>query len=634
MMLRHARHLLKLGVYGSRDSRALIGLWMTGSVRYSSGGASSSISSISISSSSSRAATATTTLRTTTIPENTNINDKLIPMLPSNDISSIYNVISSYKSKQPIHLDGKIHKWFWHNVPVHKSYAHYQFLIEHNVVLSDSAYCKKMFRKLLMGSEVDFQLATFQVFLVDQDHVPIFKEKFHSLHDFDMMLHIFNSVVRRKDFQHVKYFLSSLTDKMAMLTPRQMDAHALRDVELMYVKFNNSLLYYLLMSGNTEVFIKTFKNVQNYIKNSSLSKQTGNSEVNRTIMKSIHLYLMLLKENNMPDLTLDLLRTLQSVKGPGNKVFRRFLASTITSTLRSFNDPKLTANFVLSTHQTIKTAKTLNDLGLWNYIFHNRPGVLDESQLKQELEAIKIKKASDSLRPVGVMSKCILTELYRSFLSISANTMSSTEYDKCIRSLYEQYVRYCENNKSLLSATKHDTGILSTILYHTRYSLQNNQLAYSFVTHFYSQDFIKHVSNNVKKCPFSIVIYNNNFLATDKLEKLFTLMDKNGYPLTFHICYSMVKRCLSTRNDEEAHYWYQRIIDGGFRFDNRGLMDLVLRKNWQFPPNFDKNQLLKLQSEEDGLELNQIVEDNTSNSSGLIETYNDIVSNIKTNMHI
>lgn len=568
------------------------------------------------------------------------INDNLTNIISSsgdnnNKLPTVYEAIAAAShQKQVLFLDDKVHQWFWHNVPVSKSYAHYQFLIQHNVSLSNSPYCKKMFRRLLTGSEVEFRLATFQVFLEDQDHVPIFKEKFHTLHDFDSMLHIFNGIVKTKNFQNIKYFLLALTEKMALLTPKQVNETTIQQIELMYVKFNNSLLYYLLLSGNTEVFIKTYKNVQLYIKNSSLPRHTDDPEVSMALMKAVHLYMTLLKESNMPDLTFQLLRTLQTVKQKGSKKFRRFLASTVTSTLRSFNDPRLTANFVLATHQTTSTAKTFNELGLWNYIFHEKPGKLDQTQLKLEVDAIALKKSSDSLRSVGVLNKAMLTEVYRSFLSISANTMSSPDYEKCIRSLYEHYVQYCTNNKHLLSVTKHDTGILNTILYHTRYSLQNTQLAYNFLTHFYSQEFSKHIKNTVKKCPFSIIINNNDFLTSDKLENLFSLMSKNGYPLTFHICYTMLKRSLNSKNDVEAHSWYERIIDGGFRFDNRGLMEIVLLKNWDFPRYFDKKLLLKLQAEDEGTDLNQIVDDNNDNSSELLNSFSDIVADIKANMHI
>ncbi|KAL3235098.1 Mitochondrial translation factor ATP22 [Nakaseomyces bracarensis] len=621
-MLRCARYV-GLRRWLSRDTVS----WSKGIRLYSSSGSST--------------ATATATATIAGVGTNITVNTVLTQVLKdkarlgvAEKLAKVYKLIQDGRG-QVIHLDNSIHQWFWHNVPVEKSYAHYQFLIEHNVALSDSIHCKKMFRRLLQGSEVEFQLATFQVFLNQEEHVPLFKEKFHALHDFDTMLHIFNSVVKAKNFQNVKYYLSSLTEKMTTLAPKEMNRTSLRDVELVYVKFNNSLLYYLLISGNTEVFIKTFKSVQNYIKNSSLVDVFEKSpEVSTAIMKSIHLYLLLLKENNMPDLTLELLRTLQNVKGSRSKVFRRFLASTITSTLRSFNDPRLTANFVLSTHQTSKTAKTLNELGLWNYIFHDRPGILDHHELGQELINIAGKKTSDSLRPVGVMNKAILTEVYRSFLSTSANTMTQQEFEKCIRSLYEHYVSYCQNNEKLLAATKHDTGIISTILYHTRYSLQNSQLAYNILTHFYSQDFIKYIKKNVKKCPFSIIIYNNNFLPSDKLEKLFELMDKNGYPLTFHICYSMVKRMINTRNDVEAYNWYQRIIEGGFRFENRGLMDLVIQMKWEFPANFDKRLLIKLQSEEDVPDLNQVAEENSENSNSLMDSYSDLVADVKINLHI
>lgn len=512
-------------------------------------------------------------------------------------------------------LDSHVHRWFNTHVRGSKFYSHYHFLIKHGVHL---AHATRFFNKLLTGSEVEFQLATFQIFLINEENQQVFFEKFHRLYTFDMMLQIFDRLIARRDFRYVKFYLAALTRKMSELATDR--TRTVQDAELMYIKFNNSLLYYLLMEGNVPMFLRTFKNEVEYIKSSTL-QNSDSAEVQQALLKPVHLFVQMLRKNNSPDLIFELLPALQTKSR--SKVFNAYLTSTVASTIRTFNDPTLMLKFLLTTAKGTKFPELLNELGLWRYIVHGEPGKIDPKSLQEDRDKFEKANSVSALKAMKRVDVVLLTELYRVFLSYSSSVMSPDKFRHCCIDLYSHYVQFCEQNKHKLRGWKFDTGVLNVILYHIRYRLRDDKLAYEVLVDFYGREsMVQSVKNTAKKCPFSMVIYDNGTVTTQQLHALLQLMQRYNVPLSFQICYTMVKRLLQMNEPEQAFEWYTRILESGFDVRHHGLVELVLQQGWSLPHHFNHDLL-----EDDKLD-SIIEEEPTEECAELVEDVKELMQSV------
>lgn len=481
-----------------------------------------------------------------------------------------------------------VHKWFWENLPREESFNHFYFLIKNDVLLSSCQYVWNFAQRLMQGSQLEVQLATFEIFLHDKTHQATFHSKFEKLYSFYAMNKLVNKVLSDRDFRYMKLYLSSLIHKMESLTSCEVNPHS-RTKKKLFAQFNSTMLYYLCQTSNVEMFLETFKIGLQYMHKSGLMRDVKFTE--EVLLRSLHFVLQLLRKKGLQEQVFQFIRVIQRVDRGKSPEFKRRVIGELISSLRTFNDPKLSCQYILSAFSTARSADLLNNLGLWAPIFHQDTVKLSQESLKAEAEAQE-QVLPRSLKVHDTPSIPVLTELYRVLLSTCARTMSRDAYHDLILYLYSSYKEAL--HKSLFSSVKHDTGILSILLYHIRVELNDPKLAFETLKDFYSQKFVSKIRCTSKVCPFSWVVYKNPELSQSDISHLLHLMQLNRVPLQFRFCTAMVLRHLNLNNVEEAHSWYLKILHAGFEVKHTILIKAIVKNGWQYPKNFDLSLLDKM----------------------------------------
>ncbi|CCK69613.1 Atp22p KNAG_0C05120 [Huiozyma naganishii CBS 8797] len=480
-----------------------------------------------------------------------------------------------------------IHKWFYDYLPPDELVSHYLFLISCDVNLSSSESINQLTFKMMQSSEIERSTATFEIFLNDPAKRRTFEDKFVKLHNFETMILIVNAVVRRDHWKHLEVYLSALVEKIKMNRDFNVNVNSGK-LRYFFVRFLNELLFIVLKKGDTPLVAATFAAVVESIK-----KETGVSTIS-LLNKPILQLLNRLRREDAQDEIFSLVSVLNSLpyQKKSYNLNKRLITELATS-LRSFNDPKLTCQFMCSSIQDPDIAQLFNSLGLWGWIWHNDGILLDSNQLSFEVSNLKpllsqqFKIKTNELQPY-------LNEMYYILLKTYSTILPQSTYKEFILDLYSKYVAVLTKRYKTYHFYMHDTGVLLLLLKSTIYGLKDWKLAYSMLMDFYSHDFVDKIRNTSRECPFSLVIYSSSQVVLSEIVPLLSIMERRQMPLTFKICTKMVLEFLREKRVKEAEYWYQKIIHGQFDVRHKPLIEAIKSNGWEFPPNFDKTLLTQL----------------------------------------
>lgn len=440
----------------------------------------------------------------------------------------------------------------------------------------------------MQGSEMEFQLATFQIFLHEKSHQSTFHAKFSKLYSFDAMNVLVNKILSSKDFRFIETYLAALLVKMEQPTMYG-NLLSTKKKQSLFVQFSDTLLYYLSQTGNIEMFLQTFSIVLNYMQKVGMVNDSRSAS--HLLHRPLHFVLKLLRLKGLQEEVFRFITIIQQVQGKKNTEFNKHIITELISSLRSFNDPKLTCQYILSAFQKFRTGELLNELGIWGSVFHQSPRKLSSATLTEEIKSQE-KFLPQSMRINDVAGIPVLTELYRVLLSTSARTMGREHFQNFLLELYSNYTVALKQNK--FKNWRHDTGILSVFLHNIRLELGNLKLSYEILKDFYSHDFASKVRTTSHACPFSLVVYKNYEISQLEVSHLLSLMHTNKVPLRFRFCTAMVLRYLKLGNPKEAYTWYKKITYAGFDVRHSVLIKAIVDNGWEYPKNFDESLLDKI----------------------------------------
>ena len=516
----------------------------------------------------------------------------------------LYDVISHQHKSYPevarkigFYIPDEVHEWFWNHVPKTESFNHYFFLLKSDVLLSTSRYCTKFTNRLMKGTEMERQLATFQVFLHDETNIKPIMEKVLKLHTFDSLVVLVKGLAKVKNFRFIESYIQALLQKLEQHSYSGKDRK--KQKSLRYVKFNNALLYYLLKSGNVVLFMKTFQEELKFIISSGLINHIDGRE--HILNFPIHHYLNLLRVSNRQEELFDVISCLQSSSLMKHKLFKEFLMGELIASFQAFRDPKLVCKYVLSSYSSKPSAIILNELGIWGWLYHSKSTTLTASDLTKELKTSS-SVLPKSMRIGSAVTVPILTELYRSLLSSASVSLGRGQLKDCLLDLYYKYRSFLSKEASKYRYWRNDTGILNVFLNYIRFQAREPKLAYDILLNFYSQHFAKNVILTTTICPFSIVAYKNYALTQAEISELLQIMHKNGVPLTFKFCSAMVMHCVKIRDEKGARSWYDKILYGGFEIRHMALIQIIKDRGWPFPKKFDQRLLTQLVDDNNSIE--------------------------------
>ncbi|CCH58155.1 hypothetical protein TBLA_0A03560 [Henningerozyma blattae CBS 6284] len=532
-------------------------------------------------------------------------------------VISIQNQLFPLVSKNsPVVLPTAIHKWFLTNLTKEQYPSHYLFLIENNVNLSSCVFIHELRSRLLNGNIENLRLVTFQRFLINGQK-DVFMDKFIKLYDFEIIIQLFSLLLKKKDFRYVEYYFAALLKTLQIDSKfhkvKPSDGISISESKL--IQFHDLMLYYISQQGTIPMFIRFFNTQIEFINN--IKGLNENCKL-KLLHKSLHMLLHMLNKHSKQDEILGIISMISKNKNFNSKdlqqkIFSRYIMQELINMVSTFEDPKLTCKYILSMHSIKPTLKILNNLGLWHGIFHNKPLILSDNQLTEEIESIK------GLLPVNKRINLIpsifeLVELYKVLLKSNAKLLSKSDFRTFIFGLYSNF-------KSLQSSKIKDSIlILNIILYHIRYSLKDNSLAVDILIDYFNQEKIPYMTHiYATKCPFSIVLYGNH-LSQSKINIIEELIERHKYPLTFEICISMVFHYINLRQEEKAHAWYKQIITKGYELRHFGLIQLIKEKIWELPTNTTIKMLEEKQNSDDnGLEEIIPTDEWDNRSSSLID---------------
>lgn len=523
----------------------------------------------------------TKALKTTIENRDISIEDKKVRLYRI--ISLQHDLYPEAAKKDGFIISDDVHKWFWDNLPRAESFDHFYFLIKSDIHLSSCPHVRKFTKRLMQGSEMELQLATFQLFLHDEAHRVTFHNKFSKLYSFGSMIILVNKILNGKDFRFIKIYLAALLHKMELLKSPQSQSRSNR---ALFIHFSNTLLYYLAQTGNTQMFLEAFAIQLKHMQRVGLLDDSN--VASRLLQRSLNFVLKLLRQKGLQEEVFRFIGIIQKVCIDKDRNFNERVIVELMSSLRSFNDPKLTCQYVLSAFKNEKTGQLLNELGIWGAVFHQSPQVLPEKVLSAETKAQE-ELLPKSLQIDEIPSHAVLTEFYRVILFTNARIMGLEEYQNFLLDLYKNYTKALRLKK--FKGVKHDTGILSVFLHNIRLELSNPKLAYEVLTDFYSHSFASNVRITSKICPFSLVTYKNNHISQMELSNLLYLMQSNGVALRLRFCIAMILRFLELNNLVEARSWYDKILQARFDIKHKLLIKAIRDNGWEYPRNFDMSLL-------------------------------------------
>ncbi|KAM3162158.1 Atp22 [Lachancea thermotolerans] len=503
----------------------------------------------------------------------------------SNSVSEkrkrIYGIIKLQKALYPeiartngILVPETLHQWFWQNLRKDETFQHYYFLIQNDVLLSSKS-SNLFLRRLLKGSEMEVQLGTFQVFLHNPEHHEIFQSKFEKLYNFSQINQIVTAVLARKDLRHIKLYFAALLNRLEGKELQNSDLSEKQRIAL-FIKFTNTLLNYLKLTCNYDMFLHSFKMVTDLVLAQKLDT--------RLLHKPFLLAIQYLRSLSQHSHVLKLISFAQELSLERSFKFKQSVIGELVSTMRAFNDPKIIVDYITTVYTSPKTLRLLNELGIWSLLRHNSVNVLNATQLERDFESNKIQKShlSNFLAHRVLPNTVVLTELYRVILQYFSNGTPGTELKQLIIDLYHRYKACMINHEDYF--VQPDCGIINVLIYHLRFQLKDHRLAFVLAQDFFqTQPFVKCDAST----PFGLVLYHNHALTRTEISSLLVLMDKHKVKLDFKVISAMVFQNLRSGQIEEAHTWFQKLISAGFPLTHRSLIKCAIENDWELPRGID-----------------------------------------------
>ncbi|CEP60687.1 Atp22p LALA0_S01e16666g [Lachancea lanzarotensis] len=499
--------------------------------------------------------------------------------------SQLYTLVELQGSLYPqlarengILAPGCFHEWFWAHLDRSETFKHFHFLIENNVLLG-SRPAHRFLVRLLKGSQIEQQLASFQIFLNSPLHHSEYQKRLTTLYTFAQINMITDAVLSKKDLRHTKVYFTALLDRLESWELNNPGLTQEKRVAF-FVKFTNTLSKYLKESGNFDMFQSTFKLILGLI-------QSQNLDI-RLLHKPFLLAISWLRKLNKPSQALKLISLAQELSLQSSFKFKQSLIGELVSTLRSFNDPKMTLSYVATVYRNPGTIKLLNELGLWGLLHHGSIHQLQPSQLEADAKSLMVQKSEVShfLTKNLIPNAVVMTELYRVTLHFMQNTTSSMEFKQLIITLYQHYKRTFEQTPQYFIYP--DCGILNVLIYHLRFSLKEDRLAYQILEDFFKTE--PHISCT-RGSPFGLAMYQNNTITKTELSSLFVLMDRNHLKLDFKTICAMVFYHLRAGQVDDAHSWYIKLTSTGFPISHKLLIKRAVEYGWELPENTDTSFL-------------------------------------------
>lgn len=515
-------------------------------------------------------------------------------------------------------LPDTVHRWFWYNLPKNESFHHFYSLIKSDVILS-TPHGSKLMNRLLQGSEMEQQLATFQIFLHEEANHPMFYNKFTKLYNFYMIKQATNFLISHKNFKFIKLYLSALLSRLE--THELTNSTILESKrKILSIKFTNTLLHYLSKSDDPSMFLETFSTLIDLLK--TTSKDAPLELLHTPFVLSIRY----LRIKGHHEKVFKMISMADSIPFKKNFKFTQLLLGELVSTLRSFNDPKITCSYIISAYKNKSTVPMLNNLGLWSLIYHNTLDRLTEQQLIEDLSRRTAWKAEIplGLRKKTLPDNAVLTELYRIVLDRFSKDLSSAEFHHLVLGLYNKYKHTMLANQGKFHSWRLDCGVISVFLYYVRYQLKDNRLAFKILQDFYSSSLKIKNTTNSGISPFAIVMYHNYELSQTEISSLLMLMHNAGVPLDFKTIVSMIFRLLKLNNVKDAHAWYKRLLSARFELKHFDLIQVVKKYNWELPSSFDKSLLdVKENSDRDGNSSGMLFDESNDDDVMIDEYYQE-----------
>lgn len=584
-----------------------------------------------------------------------------------------------------IFLPDIVHFWFYQNLSKDQIYNHINNMILWNVNLSSSIYSKRLVHKLLQSSEFDIQLITLEKFLSDnckQSNTTIeisniqnvFTEKFISIYDWDTMILLTNNVIKRGNWKFVPYYLTALIGKLNQLQIKNYNNSGSRsgssinqtkiDLKRSFLKFLVELMTVLSNLNNHwnlvlpvfKLIIESFNNLTLSLSTSSSSSSSSLSMRNLSILnKPLLQILKLLRINGQNDEIFQIVsylnnKHLNSKDGESRSLlsilltsfqFQKRLLLELLTTLRSFNDPKLSVQFLLASVKSPDMKQILNDLGLLGWIFNREVSRLDPLGLQLLLENgssnqfanINLKFKIDDLAP-------ILSELYLVVLRKNSMTLTQHYNKDVLLKLYYNYINKLNSSINSYYLWKNDSGVLIHFLKNIIFEIKDHQLAYNILLDFYSQKLAKRVrivsskNKNItttnyytdsyanNNCPFTLLIQaSNKFLSMNQISKLLNIMQIHHIPLNFNVCCSIVLKFIYLKRYSDAKLWYEKLHSGNFNVDHFILLYYVRKFDWPLPKNVNYSTITEI---DDLLKKGLSPQRLHSNGNHMIHTDKDI----------
>lgn len=479
-------------------------------------------------------------------------------------------------------IPDEIHKWFYYNIPRSEFFNHYYYLIQNNVLVQ-SKFSLKFMDALLNGSEMEFQLATFQIFLHDPANKYIFDQQFTKMYNFASIKKIVTFTCNKKDFRFIQDYFLALTSRLEQKELSNVGISK-ETKKLSLIQFTHILLHFARTSNNVPLFLETFK---------SLTEFYSRSIPFSLFQKSLIEILNFLKLNGQHHHVFKVISLWNkvSLKRTNNNVTKRILGEII-STLRSFKDPKLSASYVITAYKSSKTKYIFNDLGLWSLIFHDSFSIIDKQLLLNDAEKSVLKvDVPERLKFKRVPDSVILCEIYQVVLEYQASKLSKEKFHELILDLYYRYKDVMLKKANTYFYWRFDVSILRVLVHQSRFTLKDGKLAYMILNDFYSSGLKLKCSQ--RSNPFGIALYKNNSLTHTEVNQALILMAKCNIPLDSFTMISLILRYLSTDNIKEAYSWYQRFYKSGFEVKHYELIQAIKKYGWEFPKSFDPKLLDK-----------------------------------------
>lgn len=475
-------------------------------------------------------------------------------------------------------LPEDIHKWFYMFVPKEDRLSHYNFLIENNVVIAgDSA---ERFQSLMLtGSQLEYQVATFQHFIRDPTKRHLFEEKFIIMHAFKPIKNVVDTLIENNDIEHIKEYFDALITRLEHIE--------LKNEKIPYVirksyfnQFMLSLLCFARHTYSVEMFLQVTQEFLN-----SLPKNTPVTFIQKPLAEIISHF----QKNQDTETVFKLMSLFDkfALTKPNSK-FTNEMLGRIVHSLRSFNDPKLTMSYILSTYCDEKTRIRLNSLGLWCLIFDNKFGhlplqAIKHPEMRKKYITVNVPKR---LKYKGTPDTAILNELYIVVFDYYKKKLSKEEYKELVLKCFSAYCHYLKKDLPDNERWKIDTSILRTMIHRAKYDLRDNRLAFDMLIKFYSLNLKPRFDS--KSAPFGLVLYGNDSISQEEFNQVLKLMQECNAPMDSKLFITIILRFLKSDDIHSAHEWYNRFLKVGFHLKHFTLIEEAKRLEWTVPETAEK----------------------------------------------